>query len=75
MYLERVKLYFTANDVAEEKQIPILLSSVGASTYALLSDLFTLNEPSSQSLADISEKLHSHFKPKRSVIAERFYFH
>ena len=73
-YLEWVKLYFTVNDVAEEKQIPILLSSSGAPTYALLSDLFAPNEPSSRSLADISEKLCSHFEPKRSVITECFYF-
>ena len=44
-YLEQVKLYFTDNDVAREKQIPILLSSIGAPTYALLNDLFALNEP------------------------------
>ena len=46
-YLECVKLYFTANDVSEEKQIPILLSAIGAPTYALLSDLLAPNEPSS----------------------------
>ena len=32
-YLERVQLYFTANSVADVKQVPILLSAIGSSTY------------------------------------------
>ena len=74
-YLERVALYFTANDVDNAKRVPILLSSIGAPTYALLSDLVAPNPPSDKSFAEISEILRSHFEPKRSVIAERFHFH
>ena len=74
-YLERVQLYFTANAVDEDKQVPILLSSIGASTYALLSDLVAPHPPSTKSLTVISETLQRHFEPKRAVIAERFYFH
>ena len=32
-YLERAALYFLANDIGENKRVPILLSSIGASTY------------------------------------------
>ena len=38
-YLERVSLYFDANGIAEDKRVPILLSSIGESTYSLLNDL------------------------------------
>ena len=38
-YLERVSIYFAANDIADGKKVPVLLSSIGAPTYALLSDL------------------------------------
>ena len=38
-YLERVSPYFKANEVPDRKKVPILLSSIGASTYTLLSDL------------------------------------
>ena len=38
-YLERVELYFAANDVAEEKKVPMLLSVIGAKTYSVLRSL------------------------------------
>ena len=74
-YLERVACYFTANEVDNAKRVPILLSFIGAPTYALLSDLVAPSPPSNKSFTEISEILHSHFEPKRSVIAERFHFH
>ena len=74
-YLERAQLYFTANSVPRDKQVAILLSSIGASTYSLLSDLVAPDAPSSKSLAEISTILRGHFESKRVVIAERFHFH
>ena len=74
-YLEWVQLYFTANAVGDAKQVPILLSSIGPSTYALLSDLLAPHQPGTKSLALISEMLRRHFEPKRTVIADRFHFH
>ena len=74
-YLERASLYFQANDIDERKQVPILLSLIGASNYALLRDLVAPDVPGTLSFARIVEVLSSHFEPKRSVIAERFHFH
>ena len=74
-YLERVDLYFKANGIAEDKQVPILLSSIGAATYALLRDLVAPEAPGTLTLKKVSEVLTAHFEPKRNVIAERFYFH
>ena len=62
-YLERVQLYFAANKVPEDLQVPVLLSSIGAPTYSLLSDLFAPAAPGSKSLLDISAALHRHFEP------------
>ena len=75
IYLERVQLYFEANGVPEDKQVPILLSSIGSSTYTLLSDLLAPAVPKSKTLAEITEVLKKHYEPKRAVIAERFHFH
>ena len=55
-YLDQVDLYFMANTVPDDKQVPILLSSIGATTYSLLCDLleadtyhlYRLTEPSTQ---------------------------
>ena len=74
-YLERVSLYFTANDVQNAKKVSVLLSSIGAPTYALLSDLVAPDLPSTKSFKEISETLRHHYEPKRVVIAERFHFH
>ena len=74
-YLERVELYFTANSVDEDKQVPILLSAIGSATYALLSDLLAPDPPKTKSLSEISDVLRRHYELKRAVIAERFHFH
>lgn len=39
VYRERVELYFIANDIPEEKQVPVFLSVIGGKVYALLRDL------------------------------------
>ena len=74
-YLERVTLYFMANDVPSEKQVPVLLSCIGAPTYALLSDLVSPAAPRTKSFDDIASILQNHVEPKRVIIAERFHFH
>ena len=35
-YVERVQLFFTANDIADDKRVAVLLSVVGSKTYSLL---------------------------------------
>ena len=74
-YLERVELYFTANSVPGDKQVPILLTCIGTSTYTLLSDLLAPSPPSTKSLAEIADVLRKHFEPKRAIIAEQYQFH
>ena len=74
-YLERVEVFFRANDIAADKQVPVFLSVVGGKTYSLLRDLTSPEKPQDKTLAQLSETLKSHFQPKPLVIAERFYFH
>jgi len=63
-YLEKVSFYFTANDVADEKKVAVLLNSVGAPTYAVLSDLLAPAKPGEKLFDNISTVLCNHFKPK-----------
>ena len=67
-YLERVSLYFAANDVADGKKVPVLLSSIGAPIYAVLSDLLAPEKPGDKSFDAISTALCNHFEPKRSGV-------
>ena len=59
-YLKCASLYFTANEVAGVKQVVVLLSSIDPTIYALLSDLFEPEKPSSKNLKQISEALVNH---------------
>ena len=74
-YLERVELYFIANDVAEDRRVPAFLSVIGSKTYALLRDLLGPDKPSEKTFAELKQVLEGHYKPKKVVIAERFRFH
>ena len=74
-YLERINMYLKANDVKDDKWVPILLSVIGAKTYALLRSLVAPALPQDKSFASLVATLKQHFEPKPVVIAERFRFH
>ena len=74
-YLEHASLYLAANEVPTSKQVAVLLSSIGAPTYTLLSDLFVPEKPSSKTFEQISRVLVNHYEPQRIIIAERFHFY
>ena len=59
-YLERVELYFDANDVADDKKVPVLLSNIGAKTYGLLRSLVAPKAPKEKTLDEIRKLLKSH---------------
>ena len=52
-YLEQVELFFSANDVPDEKQVPIFLSALGRTTYGLLCSLLAPTNPKEQSFAEL----------------------
>ena len=59
-YLELAALFFVANGIEEDKQVPILLSSIGAQTYSLLRDQVAPVVPGTLPFDRISEVLISH---------------
>ena len=69
-YVERANLYFEANGISEEKQLPVFLSSIGGKTYGLLRNLLAPTLPKDKSLAQVIAILGKHFDPKPAVIAE-----
>ena len=74
-YLERVELYFSANGIEEEKQVPVFLSVIGGRTYLLLRNLLAPDKLSEKDLNCLTTTLKHHFEPNRVVVAERFHFH
>ena len=68
LYLERVDLYFTANEIAEGRRVTVFLSIIGAKTYSLLCDLVSPASPKDKSLKHLADVLKKHFKPKPLII-------
>ena len=73
-YLERVQLFYNANGIKDDKQVAVLLTGIGSSTYALLSSLIAPRKPHKKSFAELTETLCHHFDPKPLVIAKSFIF-
>ena len=74
-YLERLQMFFAANDVKEEKQVHMLLSVIGGKTYSLLSDLLSPEKPSEKTFRELQRVLLTHFEPKQLVITKSFHLH
>ena len=74
-YLERVNIFFAANDIPEDKKVPVFLSTIGGTTYGLVRNLVAPDVPVSKSFRELADKLTEHFEPKPIIIAERFHFH
>ena len=73
-YLERVELYFEANHVPQDEQVPVFLSVIGEKTYLLLRSLLSPEKPRSKTLDALVPALKKHYAPIRVVIAERYGF-
>ena len=56
-YLEHVELFFEANGIKEDKQVPVFLTAIGGETYALLRSLLAPDKPSSKTFAQLKEVL------------------
>jgi len=48
-YVERIVLYFQANEIADGKQVAVFLSVIGAKTYTLLRNFVTPSLPKDKS--------------------------
>ena len=59
-YVERINLYFTANDVADGKKVAVFLSAIGPKTCALLRNLTTQVAQAEKTFAQIVELLKGH---------------
>jgi len=74
-YLECIELFFTANEIADGKKVPVFLSVIGSKTYAILRSLVALAKPSDKGFDILSSELKKHFEPSKIVIAKHFHFH
>ena len=74
-YVERLNHFYEANEITDEaKQRSIFLVSVGAKTYKLIRSLVAPRDPKEKSYVELAKLVQDHYKPKPSVIVERFKF-
>ena len=74
-YLERIELYFEANEIADEKRVSVLLTVIGPRNYGIIRSLVAPARPKDKTYAELEAALKAHFQPKPLVIAERFRFY
>ena len=74
-YLERMEIYFQANDIPEDKRAAVFLSVLGETTYDLLRSLCSPTLPSAKTYDELADLLKKHLEPEPLIIAERFHFH
>ena len=60
-YVERLAMYFEANDIAIEKQKSVFLSVIGAKYYSLLKSLLFPDQPSTKTYDELVRTLKSMF--------------
>ena len=74
-YVERLELFFDANDVSNDKKKASLLSLVGPKTYSLLRGLTSPQKSKDKTYKEIIELLEGHLSPVPLEIAQRYKFH
>ena len=73
-YEQRVRMFLQANGVTD-KAVPVLLSIIGASNFALLSSMLAPEKLADKTVDKLLETLRAHFTQKRVTIAERYKFY
>ena len=74
-YFERIEIFYVANGIAAEKQVPVFLSVIGSKTYTILRSLVAPAKLTDKSFAELSAELKKHFEPNKIVITKRFHFY
>ena len=74
-YVARVKLFWRVNKVAEEEKPDQFLLFVGRDAFEKLTTLCSPEEPEGKSLEELLNLLRNYYKPKPSIMAERYKFY
>lgn len=73
-YVERLEIFFDANDIKEEKKISTLLTVMGLKTYNLVKNLCAPDKPAAKKYEEVVQLVEKHLSPKPSFITERYKF-
>ncbi|KAM7309829.1 uncharacterized protein ISCGN_006814 [Ixodes scapularis] len=74
-YIERIEVFFSANDIPESKRADVLLSIVGREMYGLIRNLAAPAKPSTKTYVQIVQLVQNHIDPTPNETVERYKFH
>ncbi|KAL1472150.1 hypothetical protein MTO96_039506 [Rhipicephalus appendiculatus] len=74
VFVERLELYTTVNEIAEAKKLHLFLGAIGKEAYVTLRSLLLPKTPSTSSYQEVVSALKKHYYPRRSVVSERYHF-
>ena len=75
VYLERVELYFAANEIKADKRDPVFLNLIRRKNCSLLQSILSPQKPVEQPLKKLMVVLRECYELKKVVMAARFLFH
>ena len=64
-YEARIKQFFIANGIMNERQVPALISTIGVTGFKTLQDLFALDDACLKNLDVVFTLLRLHYSPRR----------
>ncbi|XP_049288976.1 uncharacterized protein LOC125766922 [Anopheles funestus] len=73
-YASRIEMFFKANDIPEEKKVPILVTMAGASLYSVAVTVCAPDDPGNKTYAELIKVLKDYFSPVVNVVSERYQF-
>ncbi|UYV77890.1 K02A2.6-like [Cordylochernes scorpioides] len=73
-FFERLEQFLILEDASEDKKKAYLLTLIRAKAYEVLKNLCSPELPKNKTFEELTEKLNTHFSPKRSIIVQRFIF-
>ena len=68
-YLERFQLFVEANNIEDDKLVPMLLTVVGSDHYSLLRGLVSPQLPKEKTFDELVSILKKHYDPEPIIIA------
>ena len=74
VYLERVELYFAANEIKADKRVPVFLNLTRRGNYSLLRSILSPQKPMEESLKKLMDVLREYYEPKKVVMAAGVFF-
>ena len=75
LYVERLDQFFIANYVEDERKVPVLITVIGAKTYAVLRELCDPVLPNTLKYEKLCQLLKDQFSPKVALFRERVKFY